>query len=98
MSDYRQQLEDSVSAALELTTKKAAKETVDAVLQGLANILAENAKTKGFEFRTPLGNFKSTFVKEKTARNPSNGEKITVPAKYKVSLKVAKVIADAGKK
>lgn len=96
-TDFRKDLEIRVQGELGLPSNAAAKRAVDAVLNGVANILADNITASGFSFRTPLGVFKASSVAAKTARNPKTGEKVAVPAKHKITLKVSKTILDAGK-
>ena len=95
--DCRKELETNVQAELGLPSAAAAKRTVDAVFSGITGILTANIKSEGFSFRTPLGTFKASFKKAGVSRNPKTGEKVATEAKYKIVLKIAKPIQDAGK-
>ena len=80
------------SVALEMdTTKKAAGQAVQAVLECIEKVLAsgEDVKLIGF------GNF---ILKERDSRichNPQNGEEVQVEAKTVVKFKAGKLLKDA---
>lgn len=73
------------------TTKTAAEEAVDAMLDGIVSSLkkGEDVSIAG------LGTFKVKHVKARTARNPKTGAPVHVPAKKKPSFSAAKALKEA---
>ena len=70
------------------TTKKFAKDALDAVLNGIEGGLAEGEDIK-------LANFGTFSVKESAARvgrNPATGESIDIPAQNRVYFKASKAL------
>lgn len=67
-------------------SKVQAKKNFDAVKEVIVEAIkrGEDIELKGFV------NFESKQVAEGTARNPQNGEQVTVPAHRKASAKLAK--------
>jgi len=73
------------------TTKVAAKETVESVMNAIINTL-----TSGEDFEYPgFGKLVINEQAARTARNPQTGDEITVPAKKVVKFKAAKALKDA---
>lgn len=93
-----QELEQRVQNALGLPSKAAAKRTVNAVLDGLIAIMTDNAATEGFSFRLQgIGTLSTSKIGAKAGRNPKTGEKVVIPACFRMRLKVSKSILDLGK-
>lgn len=72
------------------TTKTAAKETVESVMNTIINALTTG---EGFEY-PGFGKLVIDERAARTARNPQTGEEIVVPAKKVVKFKVAKALKD----
>jgi DNA-binding protein HU-beta len=71
------------------------KQDVEAVLEALGIAAAERLAA-GEEVPLPgIGKLKVKVRAERQGRNPATGEPVTIPAKLKVSLVVAKALADA---
>jgi len=80
--------------ALEMgTTKKFAKEALDAVLNGIEGALSEGDSVKLVGF----GQFEVKDVAERVGHNIQTGGKMTIPATKKVSFKASKVLKDVVK-
>lgn len=86
----KQELIKSIATEMEIPQNKAAK-ALNGVITAIGNALAsgENVNLVGF------GNFVIKPVEERTTRNPTNGEPITVPAHKKVSFKASSVLKEA---
>lgn len=86
---------DLISTVAEATgqTKVNVKATVDALVEAIANGIVEGSTVRV----AGLGQFVANDTAERTARNPSTGETITVPASKRVSFKVTKTLKDAVK-
>ena len=94
---YRQLLEGAVAKALDLDSKAAAKNTVDAVLDALAAILKANITKKGFRLQlTGLGTFHSKLHASRPCRNPKTGEKLIVAPRHKMHLKLSAEVQKVG--
>lgn len=73
------------------TTKTAAEEAVDAMLDAIVSSLkkGDDVSIAG------LGTFKVKHVKARTARNPKTGAAVHVPAKKKPAFSAAKALKEA---
>jgi len=72
-------------------TKKQAQEIVDLILDTIKSTLSKNEAVA----IAGLGAFKVKQTKARMGRNPKTGESIQIPAKKKVSFKVAKDLKEA---
>ncbi len=72
-------------------TKKQAQEIVDVILDTIKGSLSKNEPVA----IAGLGAFKVKQTKARMGRNPKTGESIQIPAKKKVSFKVAKDLKEA---
>lgn len=88
----------NVQDILGLSSKAAAKRTVDAVLGAIVSEIQTNGQTKDWTLRLhELGSFKVVAVAQKTGRNPQSGEAKVIPARTKVKVTLAKALRDLGK-
>ena len=72
------------------TTKKAAKEALDAVLNGIEVALSTEGEIKLAGF----GKFVVREMAERKGRNPQTREEITIPARNKVAFVPAKAFKE----
>ena len=72
-------------------TKKEAKAVVDAVFDSITEALTEGKKVRFVGFAT----FEVVKRKARTGVNPKTKEKIKIPAKKTVKVKMAKTIVDS---
>lgn len=82
----KKELVEKVHENLENFTKADSKLVVDAVLDTISEGLAEGEDVKLARF----GNFEVVHKEARTARNPSTGEPVDVPAKNVVKFKPSK--------
>jgi DNA-binding protein HU-beta len=82
---------DTIVANNEGMTNKDAERAIDAVLGGITKALQNGEKVSLVGF----GNFEKKHKEAGTARNPSNGETIQVPAKNVPTFKAGKGLKDA---
>ena len=94
-NDHMDALRASIATQFQLD-KTNAKKTVDAVLDGLKDILISNIKDPGFRLATKIGIFEHHTQKAKVGRNPGTGAKINIAPKAKIVFKPTKDIRDAG--
>ena len=73
------------------TTKKAAKETIQIVLDTLTESLVEGKEVR----LSGVGIFSVQDTAERNGVNPSTGEKIVIPASKRVAFKTSKTLKDA---
>jgi len=73
------------------TTKKAATETIDNVIDLMVDTLESGEDVELYGF----GKFKLSTRKAYTARNPQTGDPIDVPEKQVVTFKAAKRLKEA---
>ena len=73
--------------------KTKAKEIVETVLAEICNVITDHDSV----YFQELGTFGATLKEEHTSKNPSNGETITVPAKYVPTFKFGNQIKKATK-
>ena len=73
------------------STKKAAKETIQIVLDTLTESLVEGKEVR----LSGVGIFSVQDTAERNGVNPSTGEKIVIPASKRVSFKTSKTLKDA---
>lgn len=77
-------------AAKHDVTEKQAREVMDSLLEGIAE-----AAAKGEEVSLPgFGKFKVKDMPERSGRNPSTGEAITIAASKKLTFTPAKALKD----
>ena len=72
------------------TTKKAAKEALDAVLNAIESGLAETGEISLAKF----GKFEVRDMAARKGRNPQTGEEIEIPAMKKAAFKPAKALKE----
>ena len=83
----RKELEALVKEKLNLSTAKAATETVEAVLGAIHDILATNVATDGFKFKIHgFGQFRVTHKPAKMVKVPKTGEKKMGEPKRKIKF------------
>ena len=73
------------------STKKAAKETIQIVLDTLTESLVEGKEVR----LSGVGIFSVQDTAERNGLNPSTGEKIVIPASKRVAFKTSKTLKDA---
>ena len=83
----QQELVNSIALKMG-TTKKAAKEGLDAVLNAIEEALKAGEKVKLNEF----GTFEVRDISARKGRNPQTQEEIEIPAYKKPSFKHSKVL------
>lgn len=94
----RTELSEVVKAKLDLPSAAAAERTTKAVFEALGEMLERGITDKNFELSIHgFGKFKAVSVAAKAARNPSNGEKLMLPARKKIKFSFTKSLADLGK-
>lgn len=73
------------------STKKAAKETIQIVLDTLTETLVEGKEVR----LSGIGILSVQDTAERNGVNPSTGEKIVIPASKRVAFKTSKTLKDA---
>lgn len=65
---------------------------VEKVVDAMSPVIVKACVEDGEEISLPIGKFKQRVNKEKTARNPVNGEPVLVPASTTLGFKASKTV------
>lgn len=86
----KQELVDAIVAATPDLSKKSAGEALNAALEAISGALEKGESVQLIGF----GTFEVRNTAERSGRNPSTGEAMTIKASKKVGFKVGKSLKD----
>jgi len=89
MSTTRKDMVSQVAQSAGVTVKQASA-AIDAMLDFVADSLAQDKKVQLHKF----GTFSPTLRKARTGRNPRTGEAISIPARTSISFKASGALKD----